>query len=302
MDLVKHTISVALLAFASGCINLGADAAWTPITQITGDLAPQTGAAATTALIASPDTVRIVTYNIRDGGVAPAEIAAAFAANPNLARADVVFIQEAEAFPEEVAPRIATLAAVLDTSWIYAPARAEKTGTLGDAILSRYPIDNFEVIDLPLATLKRQRIAVGADLHVGGQILRVVSTQLDTSLNISNRVRQLHPVVIDLPTAALVGGDFNTNPFAWQDGIIPLVGAEAIANTDQAPMIDNYMSGLGFANPTAGRGNTEVRYGISSRLDAVYARGVEIVGGGVERNVLLSDHYPTWIDVRLVAL
>lgn len=294
-------VAVVALA-AAGCIALGPSGTWVPIADVTGALAPATGTASVAQQAqgsSAPTTLRVVTYNIRDGGVDPATIAAALMANSNLATADVVLLQEAEAFPVEGTPRVERLAAALGMSWIYAPARPELAGTLGDAILSRYPLDNFAVMALPLASLKRQRIAVAADLHVGARTLRVVTTQLDTSLNITNRVRQLHPVVIDLPAVAIVGGDFNTNPYAWQDGVVPLVGTAAIADTDQAPLLDDYMAQQGFANPTAALGITEIKYGIESRLDAVYARGVTVLGGGVERSIGLSDHFPVWIAIAI---
>ena len=104
--------------------------------------------------------------------------------------------------------------------------------------------------------------------------------------------------MIELPEVALVGGDFNTNPYAWQEGEVPLVPTSQIVDTDQAPQLDDYMSSIGFTNPTAALGNTEVRYGIESRLDAVFVRGVAIGERGVERDVTLSDHWPVWVDVR----
>ena len=280
-------------------MSVGADATWVSASQIVGELGPVMGTTTQQQLGAPSTSLRVVTYNIKDGGVDPLVIAAAFQADPNLALADVILVQEAEAMPEEGTPRIERLAGALGMNWIYAPARTEKTGTLGDAILSRYPIDNFAVMNLPLATLKRQRIALAADVHVGTQVIRVVATQLDTSLNIANRIRQLHPIVIDLPDTALVGGDFNTNPFAWQDGVVPLVGTSAVVDTDQAPMVDDYMSQQGFVNQTAPLGITEIRLGVQSRLDAVYGRGLPILDGGVERDVTLSDHFPVWITLGI---
>jgi endonuclease/exonuclease/phosphatase family metal-dependent hydrolase len=59
------------------------------------------------------------------------------------------------------------------------------------------------------------------------------------------------------------------------------------------------MDSIGFTNPTAELGNTEVRYGIESRLDAVFVRGMVYGDRGVERDVTLSDHWPVWVDVRM---
>ena len=298
MDAVNRAIAIAL-CLAAGCQGLDTgDAHWMAMDELSGPFAPEVGMG-TRRSMAAGDTLRVVTYNIRDGGADPATIAEAFRTNPNLASADVVLLQEAVAFPEEGSTRISRLANELDMGWIYAPARPEKdTGTLGDAIISRYPLADFAVMHLPIAPRKRQRIAVAATLSIGDTEVRLVTTHLDTSLNIRDRVLQLRPAVIDLPEVALVGGDFNTNPYAWQEGTLPLVPTSQVVDTDQAPQLDDYMSSIGFTNPTAALGNTEVRYGIECRLDAVFVRGVATGERGVERDVTLSDHWPVWVDVR----
>jgi len=248
---------------------------------------------------ASASVLRIVSYNIKDGGVDPALIAAAFKANANLATADIIMIQEAEAFPEEPSTRISQLASALDMAWIYAPARPEKTGTLGDAIISRYPLEDFAVMRLAFVPTKHQRIAVAGTLRIGDVAIRLVTTQLDTTLNITDRILQLRPVVIDLPSPSIVGGDMNTNPYAWQGNQVPLIPTSQVVDTDQAPMLDDYMQQIGFANPIAPLGNTEVKFGIASRLDAVFVSGLEPINAGVERDITLSDHWPVWTDVRI---
>ncbi len=288
-------LPVCLLA---GCAGMGSDNAWMAPDEITPPFEPEVGQA-NLSFKPSAGTLRIVSYNIKDGGVDPSEIAAAFRANSNLASADVVLIQEAEAFPDENGTRISRMAEDLGMAWIYAPARPQDAGTLGDAILSRYPLDDLAVMRLPLAPNKRQRIAVAATIDFGGEPIRVVTTHLDTSLNITDRIVQLHPVVRDLEETAIVGGDFNTNPYAWQDGQIPLIPTSQVVDTDQAPLLDDYMSRLGFANPVAALGATEIRYGIESRLDAVFVRGLVVGSSGVERSVDLSDHWPVWTDIKI---
>ena len=56
---------------------------------------------------------------------------------------------------------------------------------------------------------------------------------------------------------------------------------------------------LGFAAPTANVGPTERKYGVESRLDAIYTRGLIVGEGHVERSVAGSDHWPVWVDVTL---
>jgi endonuclease/exonuclease/phosphatase family metal-dependent hydrolase len=293
--------AVVAIALVTGCgVEVGTSGEWVGIDEIAGMLAPGVGATPSVrSRPAAGSTMRVMTYNILDGGVDPAVLAQMIKDDPELSQADVIFLQEAVAFPEEGEMRTARLAAALAMGWTYVPARGEKTGTLGEAILSRYPITNIDKMELPLATRKRQRIAVAADLQIGDLTLRVVDTHLDTSLNIPDRIRQLRPAIIDLPDAVLVAGDFNTSPYAWEDGFVPLVSTSQVVDTDQAEVFDRYMQSLGFVNPTAAIGPTAHKLGVEGRLDAVYTRGLEVTGGNVEYGIELSDHWPVWVDVTL---
>jgi endonuclease/exonuclease/phosphatase family metal-dependent hydrolase len=297
MDAVKLALAIAL----GGCAtNLAPSSTWKSADEMTGDRTPSIGAAPAAAAVFT-GTLRVVTYNIRDGGASPVDIAHAFAADPGLARADIVLLQEEEAFPGEAEPRTAALAHQLGMGWFYAPARAtlDGAGTFGDAILSRFPMSELEVLDLPHAEGKLQRTATRAALDIGGTTLTVITTHLDTTINFTTRVLQLHPAVIDAPPLAIVGGDFNTNPYLWEHGDVPVIPDSVVVDTDQAAMLDDYMAGIGFANGTGALGNTEVRYGVESRLDAVYVRGGATGVGDVVRAVPLSDHWPVWVDIRI---
>ncbi len=291
----------ALLLAAMGCgTTLAPSATWQQADAITGALAPMTGAAPS-AVAAFAGTLRVATYNVQDGGAPPDQIAAAFAADPGLARADVVLLQEEEAYPDEGEPRAAKLAHLLGMGWFFAPARPtlDGRGTFGNAILSRFPLAGFEVLDLPHADNKLQRIAIRCDLDLGATTASVMTTQLDTTINFTTRVLQLHPAVIDAPPLAIIGGDFNTNPYLWDHGDVPVVPDSVVVDTDQATMLDDYLHGLGFADGTAALGNTEVRYGVESRLDAVFGRDVATGDGAVVRTIGFSDHWPVWVDVKI---
>lgn len=289
-----------IMLVLAGCgVQVATTNPWEPAADITGPLAPSIGNASYAAA-APGDTIRVVTYNVQDGGAPPEVIAQAFLADPDLAKADVVLLQEEEAYASEGEPRAAKLAQLLGMAWYYAPARPNTSGvgTFGDAILSRFPMSNLQRMALPHADNKLQRTAISADLDVGGVPLHVITLHLDTTLNITKRVLQLHPAVIDEPPRTLVGGDFNTNPYLWESGEVPVVPSSVVIDTDQAAELDDYMAGIGYANDTATLGPTEVKYGISSRLDAIYARDSELGAGGVVRTIGLSDHWPVWIDVK----
>jgi endonuclease/exonuclease/phosphatase family metal-dependent hydrolase len=287
-----------MICMLAGCGALEGSAVWVPIDELQAPLNADVGASSQ-LMAPTPDRLRIVTFNVKDGGIDPAQLAASFREHPNLATADIVLLQETEAFPVEGATRVSRLAQELGMGWFYAPARPEKSGTLGDAILSRYPLEDLAVMQLPLAPHKRQRIAVTASLRIGDQAIAIVTTHLDTSLNITERILQARPAIIDQPIASIVGGDFNTNPYAWQESTVPLIPTSQIIDTDQAPLFDEYMARLGFANPTADLGPTNERLGILSRLDAVFVRGFEVVDRGVERDITSSDHWPVWVEIKI---
>ena len=296
------SIALAPVALAAcTTTDLGPPEPWTAVDTITGALAPSVGAPPTSAPLTAGGSLRVVTYNIQDGGAPPATLAAAILGDPELARADVVLLQEEEAYPDEGAPRAAALAQLLGMGWFYAPARPNTSGvgTFGDAILSRYPLTGLEVMDLPHASNKLQRTAMRADIQVGATTVRIMTTHLDTTLDITERVQQLHPAVIDEPVQTVLGGDFNTNPYLWEAGDVPIVSETSVVQTDQAPQLDDYLRALQFTNGTASAGPTEVKYGISSRLDAIYARGIAPGAGGVARGVTLSDHWPVWLDLAV---
>src|SRR5439155_1435507 len=76
--------------------------------------------------------------------------------------------------------------------------------------------------------------------------------------------------------AALLAGDFNTNWLSWA-GSVPVLADDR----DQAPIVDSYMTSLGFDLPSARSGPTERAYGLEFRLDSIYTRGLDVAFGGV---------------------
>jgi endonuclease/exonuclease/phosphatase family metal-dependent hydrolase len=144
----------------------------------------------------------------------------------------------------------------------------------------------------------QHRAAMSADLVLGSQRLRVVNVHLDTRLNVTTRIEQLRPAAIDLPERAIVGGDFNTNPAAWIGNTVPVL-LPVKGDSDQAPVLDDYMAALGYHCPTASFGPTAPIPVLQVRLDSIYLRGLAATAGRVERDVDVSDHWPVWVDVPL---
>jgi endonuclease/exonuclease/phosphatase family metal-dependent hydrolase len=165
--------------------------------------------------------------------------------------------------------------------------------THGLAVMSAFPIDLVEKMDLPLADNGVPRIALSADVHVGDRTLHIIDIHLETRLNPRERVEQLHPAVIGAADAVLVAGDFNTSWITWA-GSVPVLAHDR----DQAPILDSYMASLSFDAPSAASGPTEHAYGLEFKLDSIYTRGLDVTFGGVVRTGP-SDHWPMYIDVRL---
>jgi endonuclease/exonuclease/phosphatase family metal-dependent hydrolase len=211
--------------------------------------------------------------------------------------ADVVLLQEVQDHPREGASRAARIGAKLGMQVVYAPARSLKNGaTHGLAVLSRWPITNQQIVELPLMNLHvatERRIALAVTIETPEGPLRVYDVHLDTRLDAADRLRQLQPVAEAARRETLpvvVGGDFNTNPFAWAFRLIPT------ATTDQPRVLDRFMREAGFATPTAECGPTTPPP-VEMRLDALYVRGLRAVGWRVDRDARASDHYPLWLEL-----
>lgn len=250
----------------------------------------------------APAAIRIVSFNVRLGMDLPGLIESILE-NPNLRSADLFLLQEIESYPAEGTSRTRKLAEALKLNYyVYGPARPTETegkpGTHGLAILSRYPLSDFQIMLLPRLNLRyksRQRIALAATADVAGWPLRVYNVHLDTRANTRSRIKQLTPVVEaaggDGAPAQVIGGDFNTNPFRWLWSMAP------IFRSNQARAVDNFMSENGFQTSFAKAGHTSRKGFFLLRLDSLYTRGVRWLNHAIERSVKSSDHAPLWIDI-----
>jgi endonuclease/exonuclease/phosphatase family metal-dependent hydrolase len=294
-------IAVAGLSVAGACArhdHSGGDR-WVPFAEIQGDLAPELRNEAPPA--APPlGTLRVVTYNVHHGP----DLAAAsnaFHSLPSLAAADVVLLEEADAPPTETPSLAGQLADAIGMNDAYAPAWLHSDGARhGLAVLSRFPITSAAVLDLPyfeLGSASERRIALRVTLRVGVVDLVVVAIHLDTRINVNDRLHQLDWAVERADSSCVLGGDFNTLPFVWVGRYLPDLPQDAVAPVDVPAAVDQYMVSRGFADPTAGSGDTTNNGVANFKLDSVYVRGYGTGGSGVERGVSASDHFPVWADV-----
>lgn len=296
--------AAAIIALCAGCYGVdNIDGTWEPAEVITGALAPELGPDPPPRPPPEGGVLRVVTWNVQVGSD-PLSRARELLASPALARADVVLLQEIEQYPDQIS-QAQVIAEALEMTWIYAPARAETPGyRQGIAILSRYPLRDGQVMVLPLGQAysfwETVRIALRAELELGALRVAVETVHLDVVMGPVDRVRQLHPAVTrEIPDDVMVGGDFNTNPWVWVAGTVPLTNTEAIAGQDQATVLDDYMDALGFVSPIPSGSSTFDRALLDMRLDTIYVRGYPVLVADIAKDVDGSDHYPVWIDVRL---
>ena len=291
----------ALIALVPACgMDLGAPADWIATDLLEGTMSAELGGAPPlrSSTPGSGDSIRVVTYNI-DMGRDPETVAVELLANEALQQADVWLLQEEEWYPNESATRASRLAAGLGMGWLYVPSKQKGDGTHGLAIVSRFPIESSEMMWLPNPDNWQPRIAVRAEIVVGSVRLPIVDLHLETRINIRDRILHIRPAIIDLPEQVIIAGDMNTNPYLWEEGSFPILPAGQIVDTDQAPLLDDYMRQLGFDTPAANVGATEIHLGVESRLDAIFTRGLEVSEATVERGITASDHFPVWADITL---
>lgn len=243
---------------------------------------------------ATPKTLRIASFNVHYAAEL-LKLAEGLRQSKEVSQADIILIQEIEAYAQEGTSRTAKLAQALELNYVYAPARPTDTGgTHGLAILSRYPLRDIEVIRLPRFNT-RPRIALAATVDVGATPLRIYNLHLDTRLNPGDRQKQLQPVAerarTDGVERVVVGGDFNMNPFRWLGNVFP------IFRSNQAKSVDKFMRQQDFETALERAGPTSRRAFFRFRLDSVYTRGLKVRAAGVARDVTGSDHQPVWIEV-----
>ena len=293
--------ALALVALC-GCYGVDAiEGTWEPVETIDGLLAPEVGPLPM-ARVAPPDgIVRVATWNAFRAPD-PELLAREYFASPDLSRADILLVQEVEAHDDEPTTRARRMAEALGMTWVFAPARDE--GYLhGISIMSRYAITNARVMRLPLdevAFNENPRNALAAEIEIGERRLTVVDMHLDVRMGPVDRIKQMHPAVTQVPDAVAIGGDFNTNPWAWVGSTVPLTSTQAIVGQDQATIIDDYMTALGYTipiPPTASTFNKPLLENM--RLDNVYVRGHSVIAKGIATDVAGSDHWPVWVDLQL---
>ncbi len=225
----------------------------------------------------SPDreAYRVVTFNIQyareiDGAIR------LFRETPGLRDADFVLLQEMD---EDGVQRIA--AALSLGNYVYYPATVARGRNFGNAILSRWPLEDDAKLILPHLALfdGSQRIAVRATARVGARRVRLYSVHLATMLDHWPPARrdQAMAVIADADAAndpVIIGGDTNA-PGMWKA-----------------------FDGRGYRCITRDLGGTRGPFSI----DHIFTRGVALqrpeARGVIHGHDDVSDHSPVWALVR----
>lgn len=282
-------MAATILACAAGC------AAWNHAPPRDPSIEARRAPAPPERAEPPPEQLRVVTYNVH--GISGAAIAAALRSDAQLAAADVVLLQEVASF----GPCSAACAAgeAMGMSSLFAPGHQQDGGLSGVAILSRFPLRDPQVIELPYryaVVNSARRIALAATLDTARGPARVIAVHLENRINPSARIRQLQPALDharSFPGAVVLGGDMNTSPFVWIGHLLPVPAGV------QGDRLDAAARAAGLETPVADVGATS--QWLNMRLDALYTRGLTPTGRGVAMTVRASDHLPLWLTGELTA-
>ena len=176
-------------------------------------------------------------------------------------------------------------------AWAAPPSvKGDEEEETGVALLSPYPLFDVRRIVLPHeGPGHRRRVALGACVKLDNVDLRIYSAHAETRISMEKKLDQLNALLEDLnqhapKSPAIIMGDFNT----WQ--------------ADAAPKTIKLFSDAGFKTPFGSEKTFSQKVlfvPIDFRLDWIWLRGLEVQSHGIDREVVMSDHWPLWTNVKL---
>lgn len=286
---MRRLVLLALLA-ATGCL----------VRSKPPDTSIETTFPRTAPAKALPRSLRVVTFNVHRE--TPKNVIRGIDSDPKLREADILILEEVHRIEPTTVPCSAAcmLGKHLGYYTLYAPGHMQGDGSDGVAILSRAPILSGEVIELPdikTHVNDGRRVALAATVLVDGTPVTVYGVHLTNRLTVKERKVQMKPVLEHAArqkTPVIMGGDFNTSPFTWLGGVIPVpIGTQ---DDHLEAMVRSY----GLDTPVADSGATSRFFGM--KLDAIYTRGFTTRRFAVSDARSVSDHLALWAEVSLPAL
>ena len=232
----------------------------------------------------APDagTFRVVCWNIEDGLDIDGGIQG-LSRHANLNTAAAICLQEMDP------AGVQRMAGELGLNYVYSESsKDQRTGRgFGNAILSPFPLAHCSVVPLPhvAKAYGRPRAAVHAIVKWPGADVSVWSVHAEIpSLSLARRISQYTAVaaraIAPNPDHLVLAGDFNTTTLTSVDAIEELYALFELERV------------------SASAGPSLRRAGRLFQLDHIFARGMESLSTGVERDVIASDHWPIWVELR----
>ncbi len=265
----------------------------------------------------------IAAYNM-ERGMAFDEQVDLFRTHPALCKADVLLLTELDRGCSRSGCRNVArdLAQALEMNFVYGVEyvelpresdlpvnRVETTCEHGNAILSRFPLNNVQQLrhadsenwyGHPSQPRLGGCLTLCADVAWTGQTLRVCCVHFDSSPQSDDRrvsqAREVLGMVADHPGPVVIGGDMNTL----------LYTADVWLGTRLDPTVRT-LRAAGFTDahrhlPPRRRGTTDRSYGLRGVIDLMWVKGLTVAEAGVVDPSLagrLSDHLPVWASVRV---
>lgn len=242
-----------------------------------------------------PRQLRVVTFNVHRE--TPAKVMTGIKSDPTLREADLILLEEVHRIEPTTQPCSAACALGKDLGYytLYAPGHMQGDGSDGVAILSRAPILSGQVLELPdidVHVNSGRRVALVATVLVEGTPVTVYAVHLTNRLTVAERKAQMRPIlehVKQQTTPVIMGGDFNTSPFTWIAGLIPVpIGT-------QDDHLEALVRSYGLDTPVASSGATSRFLGM--KLDAIYTRGFDTHRFAVAHAQNVSDHLALWANL-----
>jgi len=271
--------------------------------------------------------LKIVAYNIERGRHLDEQLGL-FTEDPDLKRPDILLVSEADRGCSRSGNRnvIREYARELGMNYVYGVEfvelpRSSKNPDLnieaacehGNGIISRYPIGNVRVIryaknkswyDSPTQPRLGGRIAVVADVLIGGRILHLYSVHFESGLGDDPyrkaQAQELVADAADKPFPVIIGGDMNTI-FYVVDLIFHTHRFDPTTKVFLSASYQDAHEGLTWQERATTEDNILGIYGV---IDLFFVKGLAapILDRGVcpeERCGGLSDHMPIWFSLDI---
>lgn len=233
--------------------------------------------------------------------------ALAFSDGSLLPRVDILALQEADKRTVRTGGHHVAreLASQLGMYWVHAPAGIPRgiapakrqwwldfeepiglhdSGDTGVALLSRLPLTHVKRLDLPWKECPwRPRLAMAATVSLASRPLRIFNAHVDPHAASDGQLAQLQVIAAEAERSSdptIILGDFNT------------------LSSQKCQLTRGFLESHGFTTPFPTGTSTWRGGGLLMHADWIFSRGVKIGRWGVAKPLIVSDHWPIWVEVE----